>query len=115
MFGVVRLNTSSLAPRGQEGESESAAGPPPTTGLLLEIPIAKVFVGKTNVRKSPGNVSDLLQSIRDNGVLEPVLVRPVGDRFELVVGSRRFKAAKAVELQKIPAVVRELTDEEAIV
>ena len=85
------------------------------SGELLQIEISRVFVGKANVRKRPGDVADLTRSIQEKGVLEPVLVRPVGYRYELVVGSRRLEAAKAAGLKKIPAVVKKMSDEEAIV
>ena len=85
------------------------------TGTVMPVELAKLFVGKTNVRKSPGDVGDLVDSIRQKGVLEPVLARPVGGRFELVVGSRRFEAAKIAGLKRVPAIVRPMTDEEAII
>jgi ParB/RepB/Spo0J family partition protein len=81
----------------------------------MQIELPKLFVGKTNVRKSPGDVGDLVDSLKEKGVLEPVLVRPVGGRYELVVGTRRFEAAKIAGLKRIPAVVRPMTDEEAII
>ncbi len=85
------------------------------TGTLMQVELSKIFVGKTNVRKSPGDVGDLVDSVKEKGVLEPVLARPVGGRYELVVGSRRFEAAKIAGLKKITAVVRPMTDEEAII
>jgi ParB/RepB/Spo0J family partition protein len=85
------------------------------TGTIMSVEITKLFVGKTNVRKSPGDVGDLVDSIKEKGVLEPVLARPIGGRYELVVGSRRFEAAKIAGLKKLPAVVRPMTDEEAII
>lgn len=85
------------------------------TGAVMSVEIAKVFVGKTNVRKSPGDVGDLVDSVKEKGVLEPVLARPIGGKYELVVGSRRFEAAKIAGLKKIPAIVRPMTDEEAII
>lgn len=81
----------------------------------MAVELSKLFVGKTNVRKSPGDVGDLVDSVREKGILEPVLVRPVGGRYELVVGSRRFEAAKVAGLKKIPAIVRPMTDEDAII
>ena len=84
-------------------------------GTVMQVEISKLFVGKTNVRKNPGDVGDLVDSVKEKGVLEPVLARPVGGRYELVVGSRRFEAAKIVGLKRIPAVVRPMTDEEAII
>lgn len=85
------------------------------TGSIMTIETSKLFVGKTNVRKSPGDVGDLVDSIKEKGILEPVLARPIGGRYELVVGSRRFEAAKIVGLKKLPAIVRPMTDEEAII
>ena len=85
------------------------------TGTIMSVETSKLFVGKTNVRKSPGDVGDLVESVKEKGILEPVLARPIGGRYELVVGSRRFEAAKIAGLKKIPAVVRPMTDEEAII
>ncbi|TLY15150.1 MAG: ParB/RepB/Spo0J family partition protein, partial [Thaumarchaeota archaeon] len=82
---------------------------------LLQIETSRVFVGKLNVRRRPGDVIDLTRSIQEKGVLEPVLVRPVGYRYELVIGSRRLEAAKAAGLKRIPAVVRKTSDEESII
>jgi ParB/RepB/Spo0J family partition protein len=85
------------------------------TGTIMSVEVTKLFVGKTNVRKSPGDVGDLVDSVKEKGILEPVLARPIGGRYELVVGSRRFEAAKVAGLKKIPAIVRPMTDEEAII
>ena len=52
----------------------------------------------------------LTASIREVGVLQPVLVRPIGDRFELVAGERRWRAAKRAGLQTVPALVRTVED-----
>jgi len=83
--------------------------------LVMQVELSKLFVGKTNVRKNPGDVRELRDSISEKGVLEPVLARPVGTKYELIIGSRRFAAAKEAGLKKIPAVVRDMSDEEAIV
>jgi ParB/RepB/Spo0J family partition protein len=85
------------------------------TGTIMAVELSKLFIGKANVRKSPGDVGDLVESIKEKGILEPVLARPIGGRYELVVGSRRFEAAKIAGLKKLPAVVRAMTDEEAII
>ena len=61
-------------------------------------------------------MSELVESIRINGVLSPVLVRQDGeDSYEMISGHRRMHAAKIVGLTMIPAIVRDLTDDEAIV
>jgi ParB/RepB/Spo0J family partition protein len=85
------------------------------TGSIMSVELSKLFIGKTNVRKTPGDVGDLVESIKEKGILEPVIARPIGGRYELVVGSRRLEAAKIAGLKKMPAVVRAMTDEEAII
>ena len=58
----------------------------------------------------------VVDDIRVNGVLSPVLIRPVGnDRYEMVSGHRRMHAAQALGLERIPAIIREMTDDEATV
>jgi ParB family chromosome partitioning protein len=55
-------------------------------------------------------LEDLAQSIRSNGVLQPILVRPSGDVFEIVAGERRWRAAQRAGLLKVPVVVRDVPD-----
>lgn len=74
-----------------------------------------MFVGKLNIRKKPGDVTELAQSISEQGILEPLVVRPVGDRFEVIIGSRRLEAAKVGKLKRVPAIVKRMTEEEAII
>ena len=95
--------------------STSQQGWKEQTGAVMVVELSKLFVGQTNVRKSPGDVGDLVDSLKVKGILEPVLARPIGGRYELVVGSRRFEAAKIAGLKKMPAIVRPMTDEEAII
>ena len=60
-------------------------------------------------------LNTLAQSIRESGVLVPALARPAGDRYELISGHRRLAACKLLGLPTIPVIVRDLTDEEAII
>ncbi len=53
-------------------------------------------------------LAELADSIRTHGVLEPIIVRPSGDGYELVVGERRWRAAQQAGLSEIPAVVRDI-------
>ena len=57
------------------------------------------------------SLDELSHSIKEFGVLQPIVVRPQGDRFELVMGERRLRAAMAAGLDSIPAIVRETADE----
>jgi len=59
-------------------------------------------------------LSALADSIREVGVLQPVLVRPAGDGYELIAGERRWRAARRVGLQTIPALVRDTDDASAL-
>lgn len=61
-----------------------------------------------------GQLAELTESIRTKGILQPLVVRPNGSGFEIVCGSRRFRAAKAAGLATVPGLVRELTDQEVI-
>ena len=56
-------------------------------------------------------LNELVSSIRQNGVLQPILVRPLGDAYQLVAGERRLSAAQRAGLLKIPAIVRDIPDE----
>jgi ParB family transcriptional regulator, chromosome partitioning protein len=80
-----------------------------------EISLERVDFSSSQPRRflSAEALAKLVASIREKGVLQPILVRPRGDRFELVAGERRVRAARLAELKVIPAVVRELDDTEA--
>ena len=60
-------------------------------------------------------MAELTASIQQHGILQPILVRPLGDaQYELVTGERRYKAAKAVALREVPVVVRQMSEAEAM-
>ncbi len=59
-------------------------------------------------------LAELAESIKSQGVLQPVLLRPVDDGYELVAGERRFRAAGMAGLTEIPALVREMTDQQSL-
>lgn len=71
-----------------------------------------VFDG-VNVRKKETDLTDLAQSIKEYHVLEPIIVRPKNGKYEIVAGSRRVKASRLIGENTIPAIIRDLTDEEA--
>jgi ParB family transcriptional regulator, chromosome partitioning protein len=60
------------------------------------------------------NLEELAQSIKANGIVQPIIVRRKGDRFQLVAGERRWRAALKAGLKSIPAVVREVSDEKLL-
>ncbi len=60
-------------------------------------------------------LNELKASIKEKGVLQPILVRAKGDHFEVVAGERRLRAARLLKLEKVPAIIKEVTDQEALV
>lgn len=80
------------------------------------IPLDMIEV-KAQIRETfedeENTLHDLAESIKARGVLQPILLRPTADGYELVAGERRYRASKLAGLEQIPAYIRELTDEEA--
>nr|WP_221269923.1 ParB/RepB/Spo0J family partition protein [Deinococcus budaensis] len=62
----------------------------------------------------PEALAELAQSIREKGVLQPLLVRPRGENFEIVAGERRWRASQLAGLGEVPALIRDLGDREAL-
>jgi ParB family chromosome partitioning protein len=81
------------------------------------LPVAFLKPGKFQPRKNFADdaLADLAASVREKGVLTPILVRPLGaDSYEIVAGERRWRAAQMAKLHDVPVVVRELADAEAL-
>ena len=81
------------------------------------LPVAFLQPGKYQPRKTFDEqpLADLAASIKEKGVLSPILVRPIGpDRYEIVAGERRWRAAQMAKLHDVPVLVRELGDEQAL-
>ncbi len=81
---------------------------------VKNIKLEKLFFGELNERLEPGDLEGLSRSIKQVGVLEPILVRPVGERFEIIAGGRRYRAAMAAGLQSVPCQIKELDDVQAL-
>lgn len=75
-----------------------------------DIPLALIDESPTNPRKTFRGVDELAINVAEHGVLEPVLCRPKGKRYELVFGARRYRAAVKAGLKTIPSTVREIDD-----
>jgi ParB family chromosome partitioning protein len=93
--------------------AEGAAAAPEETN---EIPIDLIDPTLLQPRRifDDAKLDDLANSIRANGVVQPVLVRRKGSRFELIAGERRWRAAERAGLARIPAVVRNVADEKVL-
>jgi ParB family chromosome partitioning protein len=80
------------------------------------VPIELVDVNPLQPRSSfqPERLHELAQSIRVNGIIQPLVVRRRGDRYQLVAGERRWRAARQAGLSEVPVVVREFGDEQLL-
>jgi ParB family chromosome partitioning protein len=78
------------------------------------VPIDQVDPNPDQPRQVMGDLSELMASIAEKGILEPLVVRPRGDRFQIVAGERRYHAAVQVGLRELPVVVRDVDDSEVV-
>jgi ParB family chromosome partitioning protein len=98
-------------------EAAAVKGEPVAKKDLRSLPVAFLQPGRFQPRMSFDEqpMQELAASIREKGVLSPILVRPVGpDRYEIVAGERRWRAAQLAKLHDVPVVVRELADDQAL-
>jgi ParB family chromosome partitioning protein len=108
------------------GTAAVQPGQPPTSGTdsqtgerneLQQLPVDLIQRGKYQPRRDiePEGVAELADSIRAQGVMQPIVVRPIsGDRYEIIAGERRWRATQLAGLDVIPAVIRDVPDEAAI-
>ncbi len=82
---------------------------------LKAIAIDRIMRGSYQPRRhfAQESLQELADSIREQGVLQPIIVRQLGDKYEIIAGERRWRAAQIVQLDSIPAVVKKLDDQAA--
>ena len=93
---------------------ESPQPPAPTGARELDIDLIEPSPRQPRTRFPEESLEELAQSIRATGLIQPVVVRPVGQRFQLIAGERRWRAAQRAGLHRIPAIVREVSDHVAL-
>jgi ParB family chromosome partitioning protein len=76
------------------------------------IPIEDLQPNPRQPRQTLGDLTELTASVREKGILEPLLVRKVGGRYEIIAGERRYRAAVEVGLEELPCVIRDTSDAE---
>jgi len=95
--------------------------PAATQGPAATLSVDKLRAGKyqPRTRMDEGALNELAESIRTQGIMQPILVRPLGGdaqgQYEIIAGERRFRAAKLAGLKEVPVLVREVPDENAAV
>nr|WP_322154583.1 ParB/RepB/Spo0J family partition protein [Paratractidigestivibacter sp.] len=90
-------------------EAETAAMEPDST-----LPISQIVPNKDQPRKifKDDELAELSDSIKQNGILQPLLVRKKNGKYEIVAGERRFQAAKLAGLKEVPVIIKDISDEE---
>ncbi len=84
------------------------------TPVVRNIPIQKILANDQQPRKDFGNLEELAESIKEKGVLEPILIRPKNGQFEIIAGERRYRASKLAGLTEIPCIEYDIADNEAL-
>jgi ParB family transcriptional regulator, chromosome partitioning protein len=85
--------------------------------VLKQLPVDLIQRGKYQPRRDidPESLQELAESIRAQGIMQPIVVRPISDRkYEIIAGERRWRAAQIAGLDQVPAVIRDVSDEAAI-
>jgi len=98
---------------GDEKSTAAAAAPAEST-FEIDIDLIDPNPEQPRTRFAEENLDELAASIRANGVVQPIVLRRKGSRYEIVAGERRWRASQRAELRRIPAVVREVSDEKML-
>jgi ParB family transcriptional regulator, chromosome partitioning protein len=102
-----------------ESKQEDTVAPVPTNSTQpasLQVPINMIVLPKSQPRRyfDPKAIESLVTSVKHEGILQPILLRRADNKYELVAGERRFIAAQKAGLTEIPAVVKEMSDSQAM-
>lgn len=83
---------------------------------ILEIPVEKITENPRQPRYhfSPSDLEDLISSIKEHGIIQPLVVTRMGEGYELIAGERRLRASRTLGLKTVPAVVREATEQQKL-
>lgn len=83
---------------------------------VVSLNINKIIPNRLQPRKNftTDELRELAGSIKDKGIIQPVLVRRTGENFELIAGERRLRAVKSLDLREIPAIIKDIGDKEAL-
>ncbi|HEX8644390.1 MAG TPA: ParB/RepB/Spo0J family partition protein [Allosphingosinicella sp.] len=113
--GLGRGLSSLLGEAAQEAPVDGSGGGAQRGGIQM-VPISSIEPHPEQPRRvfDEAALAELAESIRSRGVIQPIVVRPHGPRFQIVAGERRWRAAQKARLHEIPAIVRELDDEQTL-
>ena len=84
------------------------------TPVIRNVPVEKILANQMQPRRDMGDLKELTNSIKENGIIEPVIVKPRDGNFEIIAGERRFRAAKEAGMTEIPCIEHDIPDNEAL-
>lgn len=109
--GLAALLDEAVRTGGNKAESEGSTAAAEARGVReIEIGRIRPNPAQPRVHFDEESIAELADSIAQRGVLQPILLRPDGENFQLVAGERRWRAAQRARLHAIPAIVREIDD-----
>jgi ParB family transcriptional regulator, chromosome partitioning protein len=115
----VAASTHRVPPVNTAGGARAASAPAlnpvgPTGPLQIDIDLIEPSPYQPRTRFREEALDELARSIRASGIIQPLVVRPIGNRFQLIAGERRWRAAQRAGLDKVSAIVRQVPDELAL-
>ena len=112
-----KVDRSQIAIKGSLSNSQADASKDSEDKQYDEIPIELIKPNPSQPRSyfNKDELEELAESIKKNGLLQPILVRKAGDEYEIVAGERRWQACKLLGMKTVPARIKEVTDEDTIV
>jgi ParB family chromosome partitioning protein len=111
------LNALIKAPGQVPLRSEQASESDPATGeRVLRVTLDQVVPSPLQPRKrfNDEHLNELVESIREHGVIQPLIVRPVNGKYELIAGERRWRASTLLKLSEVPVILREASDQDVL-
>lgn len=118
LSAILGTRSVTTPPESHAAASATSAGPSDSGGpQVRSLPIDQVIPNPLQPRTQfdDTRLAELADSIRASGIIQPILVRPIGGgRFELVAGERRLRAARVAQLTSVPALVKEISDSESL-
>jgi len=105
-----------LIPSRSQAERSGRASGMPTSATVFECPVGELFPNEEQPRQGfdENKLGELTESVKTRGVIHPLIVRRHNGRFQIVAGERRWRAAKLAGLDRVPVIVKELTDSEGL-
>ena len=110
--------TAPQAPQPVTSTGSAAAAAPAQVAsggpLQIDIDLIDPSPFQPRTRFAEARLEELAQSIRTSGIIQPLVVRKIGSRYQLIAGERRWRASQRAQLLRVPAVLREVSDEQAL-